>query len=100
MEYNDHLQNRLLEEKMNKQKVINHCLESLVNLAEYSLEDPKYISSNPEKIVGLLGEAIKNYENKGFMVLQEYKDRYNEFEKRLEGERDAFKEKLRKTKRI
>lgn len=70
------MQDKMLKEKMTKQKIINSSLELLLNFAEDTV-------ANAEEEVKSVGYTIEDYESEGCIVPPEYRERYANLRKQL-----------------
>ena len=68
--------NRMLVEKMDKQKLINGSLEILLKFAENSMRTAK------ESIV-MVGKTFEDYQSEDYTILKEYQTRYKNLKKQL-----------------
>ena len=78
MNFDDDYQNRILKEKMEKQKVINDSLEILIKYSGKAIDEAK-------TSINLLVDTIQDYEDEGYIVLENYKERCSVLKDRLRG---------------
>ncbi len=71
-------QDRILREKMDKQKLINGSLELLIKDAGHTIDEAK-------ASVNMLVETIRDYESEGYIVPETYKERCSVLKDRLRG---------------
>ena len=71
-------QSKLLEEKMDKQKLINGSLEILIKNTGHTIDEAK-------TSVNLLVDTIEDYESEGYIVLKNYKESCSVLKDRLRG---------------
>lgn len=71
------LYDKMLSEKMSKQRIINKTLEILLDFAEKT-------AINSEPAIRMVKYAMEDYESEGCMILQKYRDRYDKLKLNFE----------------